>query len=96
MEILEENEFLRLEDRGEWIVLVDKTLLGLPIVRQGETTSVLNIVMDFVEVGGKQSAVNTYYPKADVELKLIRQTFYTLTKKYEKDKQALSERFGRG
>jgi hypothetical protein len=95
MSILEENEFARLIDDGQFYILEDKTQLHRQIVLQKSTETWKNIWLDLAETdSGTLVAVRYYFPKNQFELAVARNAFNTLTSARSKELKRLKELYG--
>lgn len=101
--VLEENEFVVLYDTSNYWVIEDKTMSKMPIKFTGETKTLKNIAVDFAEgPNGGPMFIRAYYPKGQIEFRLVKRAFERLSqdrvREFSRLKQLLEakEEFKRG
>jgi len=83
--VLLENEFVVLYEQGPWYVIENKLVRDLPIVHRGETKTLIHMIIEMgMYPNGDYTVVRAYYPKADVELKVVVSAFHTWTNYWKK------------
>jgi len=83
--VLMENEYVVLYEEGPWYVIENKLVRDLPIVHRGETKTLIHMIVEMgMYPNGDITTVRTYYPKADVELKIVVNAFHQWTKYWQK------------
>jgi len=83
--VLLENEFVVLYEQGPWYVIENKLVKDLPIVHRGETKTLVHMIIEMgMYPNGDYTVVRVYYPKADIELKVVVRAFYTSTNYWKK------------
>ena len=80
-----ENEFVILYEQGPWYVIENKLVKDLPIVHRGETKTLVHMIHEFgMFPDGSTTVVRSYYPKSEVELRIVVNTFHHWTNYWKK------------
>jgi len=82
--LVEELEYVRLYDLGEYWCIEDKVLTQYPVVSKAKTSTLYEMWFDLVELpNGDRLIARAYYPKS-VPLKIVRNTLYSWNEKWVK------------
>ena len=88
--VLEENAFVVLYDSSNYWVIEDKTMSKAPVKFTGETKTLKNIAVDFAQgPDGGPVFVRAYYPKGQIEFRLVKRAFERLSQDRTKEFQRL-------
>jgi len=85
--LVEELEYVRLYDLGDYWCIEDKVLTQYPVVSKAKTSTLYEMWFDLVELpNGDRLIARAYYPKS-VPLKIVRNTLYSWNEKWAKKLQ---------
>lgn len=84
MSVVEELEYVRLYDMGDYWCIEDKLLARYPVVSRSKTSTIYEMWFDIVMLpDGVGHIARAYYPKS-IPLRIIRQTLHTWNEKWKK------------
>lgn len=90
--VIEENEFAVLYDASTSWIVEDKTTRNKPVKFTGETKTLKNIAVDFAQSSdGMPIFMRAYYPKDQVEFRLVKRAFERLTQDRQREFERLKE-----
>lgn len=93
MSIVEELDFVRIEEStSDWII-IDKTLENKPTAHIGTTKSLIDIQVESCYINNKLVPKVFIIPK-DIPLEIVERIAYNLNKKREKEWKEYQARFG--
>ena len=83
-QVVEELEYVRLYDLGDYWCIEDKVLIQYPVVSRSKTSTLYEMWFDLVELpNGDRLIGRAYYPKS-IPLKIVRSTLYSWNEKWRK------------
>lgn len=91
MRVVVDMEMVVVEDYGTEYVVSVKALQKKPVVHTGETQTLINIRMDFVEYGKKLTPSRMYLPKRQFSEQEAIDIARRLNKRWVKEKERLEE-----
>ena len=82
--LVEELEYVRLYDQGDYYVIEDKVLIQYPMVSRSQTKTLIEMWFDLVELpNGDRLIARAYYPKS-IPKQIVLNTLHTWNEKWKK------------
>lgn len=93
MAVIEELDFVRIEESATDWIIVDKTLENKPTVHTGTTQSLLDIQVEFCQIGDKMVPKVFTIPK-DIPFQIVQRMAINLNNRRKKEWEEYQARYG--